>query len=472
MKHHLLKKFFSFSIGNWIGIIISFISTPIITYFIVPAEFGKASIFTIALNILLLFSIFGLDESFVRFFYSEKENNRNFLLYRTLKISVFISLFLAFVILLFWRQISNLLFSEIFFLPILILVLCIIFGTLERYMVLFVRMQQKGWTFSCIGLINKILVSVGAILFCLFVKKDFTAIIFAQLLSSVFTVLLVVIFEYKKLFDFVDINYKQIQHTYKEIFLYAIPFVPSYLFYWILQSGDRVFIKKLSNLNELGVYSLAAKFISILLIFQTSFTTFWVPLALERFHKDPEDKEFFLKVFNIVAFLMILILILIILFKDLIIFILPKSYSGISFLIPLLVFMPLMSTLCYITGLGINFYKKTKIYFLIIFCSSLVSLILNYFLISRLGAKGAALTNAIVYIFYFYLLTFVSFKYFDFRLNLKKYSIIFLLLFMYAFYSSFYAKITGNIIGGIIFVFIVIIWNLPIIKEYKKLILH
>jgi O-antigen/teichoic acid export membrane protein len=333
-------------------------------------------------------------------------------------------------------------------------------------------MQQKGWTFSTIGLINKILVSLGAILFCLFVKKDFTAIIFAQLLSSVFTVLLVVIFEYKKLFDFLDIDYKQIQHTYEEIFLYAIPFVPSYLFYWILQSGDRVFIKKFSTLNELGVYSLAVKFISILLIFQTSFTTFWVPLSLERFQNDPEDKEFFLKTFNLLSFFMIFILILLILSKDLIVFILPKSYSGISSLIPLLVFMPLMSTLVYITGLGINFYKKTKFYFLIPMISSIMSLILNYFLISRFGAKGAALTNAIVYIFYFYFLTFVSFKYFNFGLNLKKYSMIFGFLFMYAFYSSFYSSMAGNIIVGIIFVVIIIILNWAMIKEYKKLMLN
>ena len=54
----LLKKFLSFSYGSWIGIIIGIVSTPVITRLLTPEDFGKASMFTLALNILMVFVMF------------------------------------------------------------------------------------------------------------------------------------------------------------------------------------------------------------------------------------------------------------------------------------------------------------------------------------------------------------------------------------------------------------------------------
>ena len=68
-----IKSFLSFSIGTWLRAIISFITTPIISYLIVPEEFGKASMFSLIYNVSLIISTIGLDQSFVRF-YNEVEN--------------------------------------------------------------------------------------------------------------------------------------------------------------------------------------------------------------------------------------------------------------------------------------------------------------------------------------------------------------------------------------------------------------
>jgi len=51
-ERNFIKSFFQFSIGQWVAALISFITTPITTWLIIPEEFGKASMFTLAFNLL------------------------------------------------------------------------------------------------------------------------------------------------------------------------------------------------------------------------------------------------------------------------------------------------------------------------------------------------------------------------------------------------------------------------------------
>ena len=67
-KVTFLKGLFGFSASTWINCIIEFISTPIITYFFAPDEFGKISMFLIYVDLFLSFSYLGLDQAFTRFF--------------------------------------------------------------------------------------------------------------------------------------------------------------------------------------------------------------------------------------------------------------------------------------------------------------------------------------------------------------------------------------------------------------------
>lgn len=56
----LLKKIRTvFYRTNLIGALIGFITVPIITYFISPEEYGKSSMFTLAISILQLFVFLG-----------------------------------------------------------------------------------------------------------------------------------------------------------------------------------------------------------------------------------------------------------------------------------------------------------------------------------------------------------------------------------------------------------------------------
>ena len=65
-------------------------------------------------------------------------------------------------------------------------------------------------------------------------------------------------------------------------------------------------------------------------IFQIWFSTFSMPLCFKRFKENPEEKEFYIKVFNIVSSGMFTISIITIIFKDILV-----DLLGNEILIPL-----------------------------------------------------------------------------------------------------------------------------------------
>ncbi|KAF2958596.1 hypothetical protein AS159_02610 [Thermotoga sp. Ku-13t] len=90
-----VKKFGSYSFGTWVAGVISFLSVPLLTYWIVPEEFGKASMFTLIYNIVYLVSLLGLDESYMRY-YNVPEIKREQLFWDCLVPSATISLLFSF----------------------------------------------------------------------------------------------------------------------------------------------------------------------------------------------------------------------------------------------------------------------------------------------------------------------------------------------------------------------------------------
>ena len=64
----LIKKFSAFSVGPIVGAVISFITVPLITYFISPEEYGKSSMFTLAQGTVSMIIYLGMDQAFVREF--------------------------------------------------------------------------------------------------------------------------------------------------------------------------------------------------------------------------------------------------------------------------------------------------------------------------------------------------------------------------------------------------------------------
>lgn len=463
----LSKSFFSFSIGNWLGIIIGVISTPILTRILSPDQLGKASMFTLALNILMLFIIFGTDQAFVRFFYEEGEGSTNKLLANSLKIPLFVFVITAIIIIIIPREISVFLFEESDITIMFILIIALFFNVLKRYSFLVIRMQQRGLIYSLLNFSFKLISLVFLITFAKLVGPRFEIRIYSQVVAIILTTITSIILG-KKAWDFFNIKDVKLKNSFKNIFHYSYPLLFTALITWLFQSFDKIAIRQWSTYNQLGLYTAAYKIVAILNIIRTSFVTFWTPVSLEEYENNPQNTNFFSNIYQLIFILMFIIGLCTIAFKDVIIYLLGEEYKASVMIMPFLVFMPIMYTVSEATVIGITFKKKPKWHILIAGISCIVNILGNCILVPSYGAKGAAISTGLSYIVFFSMRTFVSLKFYKVNYHLKKSLCLILILLLYALFSSFIEYSVINSLVALLIFGILISNNFEFIRKVFK----
>lgn len=436
MGNKLLKKFMEFGIGSIITLLVGFISSPIITRLITPEQNGKFSMFMTIGNLLLVIVVLGLDQAYVRFFYDEEEENRGILLKSCLKIPLIISAIISVIMLIFYKQLSIYIIGQKSFIVIILLIVYLITNILLRFATLQIRMSQKAKLYSFVNIVQKIANLVFVILIFYIFNNSYITLIIAAVISTIVAMLISIIAE--KDVWVKESVVRSLKTSRSEILRYGVPLVFSMAITWIFQSTDRIVIKQFSGYEELGLYNGAMTIIALLNAVQSTFTTFWTPVAFEKYSLEPNNKEFFRKINSIVTVSMLVIAILLISSKDLIVLLLGEKYRQAMFIFPYLVFMPIMYTISETTVIGINFKKKPNEHIKIATISAVINLIGNIILVPRFGAIGAAISTGISYIIFFATRTYISNKYFKIDYKIWRFSVCTLLTYILATYSSFH----------------------------------
>lgn len=449
-----IKSFFEFSMGQWVAALLSFISTPITSWLIVPEEFGRASMFTLAFNLLLNISLLGIDQSFVRMFYEKSEDKRRNLLWESLLPSVAVGFLLFIIIGIFWQELSLVLFGDYsHFLPILLLEVTILVGVFERFATLIVRMKKRGIAFSSLRVVNGLTNAVFTILYALFVSRTFYAVIVGLFFSHITSLVLAILLEKGVWFGKFKIDFKSI----KPIIKYGLPFVPTFAITWIFQSMDRLALRNYSDFTEIGLYSAAFKVVAVMNLIQAGFTTFWTPVSYESYEKEPNNKRIFERVSALIAAAMFLFGMLIVVFKDVIFLLLESSYRQAAGISSFLILMPIMYTASEVTVVGINFKKRTYWHMLIASVSAGANFVGNMWLVPIYGAKGAALSTGLSYIVFFSMRTLISKSLYEVNYNLNKFYSCTFLFVVVAFINTFVSNLLWQVISavfGLVFVII------------------
>jgi O-antigen/teichoic acid export membrane protein len=446
-----LKKFLSFSLGTWVRAIISFFATPIISYLIIPEEFGRASMFTLVYNIALIISIMGLDQSYVRYYYEINENERNKTFWTALIPSVINGILISLIFIIFEKQLSNLVYSREYKYIGIIFLIALITGIFQRFNQLSVRMQKKGIFFSTIQILNALGNIGGTIIYALLIKPDFYAIVTGQITGNIISLI------YGFSIDKILRKFETIQlNLIKKYIKYGLPFVPTFLIQWFFTSIDRISLKQYTTFTEIGLYSAAFKIVSVMNLIQAGFTTFWTPVAYEKYENNENNKDFFRKANLAISFVMFVFGFLVLSLKDIIFLILAKSYRDAAYIAPFLILTPIMYTISETTVLGINFKKKTYWHMVLVSISAIINYIGNTFLVPILGAKGAAISTGLSYVVFFILRTLIAEKLYYIGFEISKILIGIVITIILAYIGTFYTNTMLTIVSGIISIIIIL----------------
>lgn len=415
----LFSFFLKFSAGTWINAIISFLTVPVTTRLILPDEFGKAAMFTLALGFMLKTMMLGADQAFVRKFHEVKQEKRGELLWNSLLSPLGCIIICVLVMLLFWQEISILLFESHDFIAVIILILTCIVAPIDEIAKNVVRMSNRAIAYSSLNVVQS-LITVGFLIwYAVYIEASFYAVIGGVFLARTTTMFIAVLMEKELWFAKIQVNKSDIL----EMLAYGAPFVPTYLFIWILQGMDKIALRTYTDFEEVGLYAAAIKIVGVLKLIKTGFQNFWIPVALENYEKNKDAKVFFEKISLIVIPLTLMIGCILIIFKDWIILLLGKEYHSAAILIPLLVFIPISSMIKEITGKGIDFAKKTYWYIAVTGLAAGINYFGNIYLVPIWGAKAAALSTAFAYITFFSMTALISYNFYKVNYHFIKMSL-------------------------------------------------
>ncbi|WP_409068934.1 oligosaccharide flippase family protein [Clostridium sp. FAM 1755] len=406
-----IKRFIGFSIGPIISAIISLITVPITAYFVVPAEFGKASMYTMALSISSLFIYLGMDQSFTREFNAEEDKKSLF--WNSLIAPLIFSLILGVLFIIFYKPLSVLMIDTVDRYIVVILALSLPFAVIDRFSLLLIRMEEKARLYSLFNVISKVVNVVILVPYLLYIDKSFKGIINAGFVSLVFVCIAECFFTREYWFTKFKLNNALIN----KMFRFGLPLIPASVIVWFLNSMDKIAMRQWSSFEEIGLYSVAFKIVTVVSIVQSAFCTFWTPTAF-RWYEENVEGEKFIKVSNMLMCFMNFMFVGIILFKDLIIKIFKASYAGSAPIVPFLLLLPIMYTVSESTCLGISFSRKTSYNIIVSLIAAVVNYILNYLLVPKYGALGASIATGIAYTVFFWSKTLISRKlWFKFKLG-------------------------------------------------------
>lgn len=466
-NNSLFKKFLSFSFGGWVGLLVGLASTPITTRLFSPDQLGKASMFTLAVNVLMIFLVFGRDQAYVRFYYEEEEPKRPWLLRRMIYLPLLLAGLSVIPIMYFQEAISLFLFEQKLDYLGPLLILGILFSLLNRFGVLAVRMQQLGKLFSYLQILLKVFTLSFLILMFYLHGNLFKGVIYGQVLTWVVVALFAMWWGRKAWIG--SRSGGVIKHSAKDVLSYSAPLVLTTLVMWLFQSFDRIAVKEYSDFSELGIYVAAFRVVVLLNIVQTSFTSFWTPVAYEQYEKNPLNTFFYEKMHIVVSVSMLALGTVSIMAKDVITLIVGEEYRLASQVMPFLIFMPVMYTISETTVLGIGFKKKTQWTLGISVVVCLANILGNYWLVPILGAKGAAVSTGVSYILFLLLRTWVGWSFYKIDFHIWKLLSGITVLSVYAYYNTvntWSLELLGY--GMLVLTFIGVIYFKSVVHVLKK----
>jgi O-antigen/teichoic acid export membrane protein len=461
----MIKKFFTFAAGNWLGILFGIITTPILTRILSPEEFGQASMYLLVINTLGPMLLLGTVDTYSRFFYEEKEELRGNLLHNSLKYPMIVTLVVGIIGLFFYKWIGNFLFKDPDFSIVLIMVIGLFFHHLQLFTDYVLRLNEKYKLYSVFTFSRKFFEFLLVIILYYMIGKTYKIVIYSGFLSIIATVIIGIGFNLE--------SWKKGEgtprHTQVEIMKYSFPLLLNKMVIWLFFSFDQIAIKLWSDYSELGVYSAALKLMAILTILQGTISSFIIPRQLKRYEEDPEDRGYFTKTTMVVTGVMFAIAIGTMMFRDLAHIVLGDSYKEAIYVIPILTMAPVLNCMSETLSQGINFAKKPKWHFIASLVASVVNIGLNFILVPKFGAKGAAIATAIAWVGFFVVKVSVSMKYYYYEYDRNKIIVGLSFLMMMGTYLAFNDGNIKSYIALFIGLGVVGVYYGKKIKEFKSI---
>lgn len=400
-----------------IGTILSgIILLPLFTKFLGANEYGLYIQVTVSISLMMSFVTLGLPYTVVRFLSAERDKKTlQDDVYSSLALVILSSLFTTFILILLSDKISELLFEGKTLIVILIAILVPIEAILWTIVNLFRAFHEikKFAIFSFIRTYSELAIIASIIL----LGHGIIQILEGLLIFRIGILIIMLLYTFSYL-GFILPTFSRM----KDYLKFSLPTIPGNIATWVTDSSDRYLIGIFLGNSFVGYYNPGYSLGIIISMFMLPIN-FVLVSSLSKYY-DNYEISLVNNIFkySIKYFLMLAIPAsfgISILSLPILKFLTTSEIAQMSYLVtPLIAF----SSLFFCIGGGIIFFslylaKKTKIIMFTWILVSFFNIILNIFLIPRMGIMGAASATLISQVIGFLFGTYFSFKYYKFDIE-------------------------------------------------------
>jgi O-antigen/teichoic acid export membrane protein len=282
------------------------------------------------------------------------------------------------------------------------------------YMLDVTRLHLKPWRFLTISLSTKVTAALLSCYVMVYLDYGLSAFLLTQAAVLLFF-FPISCFLVKK-----DLTLSLSSKWFTSSFKFGYPFIYAGLAFWLFGSMDRWMLTSYASLDEVGIYSVAFKFSSIILFISTAFGMAWSPISIKIKTDYPQGyKRIYADLLLVLLFFMLFCASILSLFSgEIVQALISDEYSKSSYPLIFLCFGVAIHTTGQITAVGISIEKKTHLFGRVAWFSVFLNFVLNWVLIPKYGSTGAALSTLVChfyvtvsYLYFTQKLHFISFQY-------------------------------------------------------------
>ena len=383
-----LKDLGIYAIGNLGSKIITFAMVAVYTFYVSKRDMGYYDLCLTIIFLLIPFVTLQLRDGAFRFLLETDDRQRRSkiitYIYRTLVTNTIVSLIVTIMLALFTS-------IEYVWYCFMLLIAMSFFEVITQV----ARGLGKNVEFVATGIISSLGIFVFSIVFVVILPWGITGIFISNILARIVALaylewrmkIIATYFRFK-------INIKQVSH---DLIKYSLPLLPGSICWWLTGSSDRWFINHFLGLEVNGVYSVAFRFNSIILILSTIFYQAWQETAILQYNSPDRDK-FFSKMFNTyIGVLAILLTGYSFSLKIIYPYIVDISYQESVNYLYLMGISAVLFALVAFFDMGYQCAKDTVSTLPAIVLAAIVNIVCNFVLVKCVGVYGAIATSIITY---------------------------------------------------------------------------
>ena len=371
----------------------SFLLLPIYTLILSPTELGAVSLLLIVEQVVRVVNRWGLDASFMRFYYDCSDTAARRALASTLFFflaTVSGGLMLAGIAAA--PFIARPLFGgDDFTAALRIVLVTTFFGSVSFLPFLVLRIEGRARAFVALTFANNLATLLTKLLLVVVLRKGVGGVVLADLIVAIGLAVLLAP-RYAAL-----IRPVFSMHVLKACLRFGLPRLPHSFAHQIVASADRFALSRFGTLQQLGVYDVGAVLGRGLKLFLSAFETAWAPFYFREM-KEPDARQTFRTLSTYVfAVLGLLVAGLAAVAHDLVRLMTAPRFWGAADVVPWIGLGVGLQGIYLVTSIGLNITKRTAYYPVATGAATVAAIAANLVLVPRYGAMGAAWSNVMAY---------------------------------------------------------------------------